>query len=337
MRRAARRIGRVGLALLGVVAAAAAVLWGVLALYLGAPGGPRGRLALALVFVAASAALFLAVRPRRRAYLGFAALFALLLAWWLSIPPRNDRDWQPDVAQLPWAEIAGDTVTVHNVRNLVYRSETDYDLQYETRTYRLSELRSLDLVLSYWGSPYIAHTIMSFGFADGRYLAISIEGRKEKGEGYSALKGFFRQYELTFVVADERDVIGVRTDLRDEDVYLFRMRTPPPVVRGLFLRYLEEINRLRDRPEWYNALTHNCTTVVRGLAAPGATRSWRSWKLYVNGFLPELGHEIGALDQSLPVAELRRRSRIVERARAAGRAADFSRRIRQGLPGIPDA
>lgn len=321
---------------LAAVAAVAATLWGALALYLGAPAGQSGRLGLALVFVAASAALLLAVRPRRRGYLGFGVLFALLLAWWLSIPPRNDRDWQPDVASLPWADIAGDVVTVHNVRNIAYRSETDYDLHYETRTYRLSELRSLDLVLSYWGSPYIAHTIMSFGFGDGQYLAISIEGRKEKGEGYSALKGFFRQYELTFVLADERDVIGVRTGFRGEDVYLFRMKTPPPVVRGLFLRYLEEINRLRDRPEWYNALTHNCTTVVRGLAAPGATRSWRSWKLYVNGFLPELGYAIGALDQSLPLADLRARSRIVEHARAAGRAPDFSRRIRQGLPGIPE-
>lgn len=330
------QVGRVGLALLGSAAAAAGVLWGAVALLLGAPVGQTGRLALALGFVVASAALLLAVRPRRRGYLGFAALFAVLLTWWLSVPPRNDRDWQPDVAQLPWAEIAGDTVTVHNVRNIVYRSETDYDLSYETRTYRLPDLRSLDLVLSYWGSPYIAHTIMSFGFGDGRYLAISIEGRKERGEGYSALKGFFRQYELTFVVADERDVIGVRTDFRGEDVYLYRVNTEPPVVRGLFVRYLEEINRLRDRPEWYNALTHNCTTVVRGLATPVAMRSWRSWKLYVNGFLPELGYEIGALDQSLPVEELRARSRIVDGARAAGRAPDFSRRIRQGLPGIPD-
>ena len=312
------------------------MLWGALALYFGAPVGSTSRLGLALVFVAASAVLLLVVRPRPWGFLGFAALFAVLLAWWLTISPRNDRDWEPDVAQLPWAEIAGDTITVHNVRNIVYRSETDYELRHETRRYRLADLRSLDLVLSYWGSPYIAHTIMSFGFGDGQYLAISIEGRKEKGEGYSAIKGFFRQYELTFVAADERDVIGVRTDFRGEDVYLFRMRTAPPVVRGLFLRYLEEINRLRDRPEWYNALTSNCTTVVRGLAAPLATRSWRSWKLYVNGFLPELGYEVGALDQTLPVGELRARSRIVERARAAGRAPDFSRRIRQGLPAIPE-
>jgi hypothetical protein len=332
-----RRAARIGLAVLGAVAAAAAAVWGALALYLCAPVGQRGRLAVAIGFVAASGALLLVVRPRRRGYLGFAALFALLLAWWLTIPPRNDRDWQPDVAQLPWAEIAGDVVTVHNVRNIAYRSETDYDLRYETRTYRLSDLRSLDLVLSYWGSPYIAHTIMSFGFSDGQYLAISIEGRKEKGEGYSALRGFFRQYELTFVVADERDVIRVRTSFRGEDVYLFRLKTPPSTVKGLFVRYLEETNRLRERPEWYNALTHNCTTVVRGLAAPVAARSWRSWKLYVNGFLPELGYEIGALDQTLSIAELRARSRIVEAARAAGNSPDFSRRIRQGLPGIPDA
>lgn len=311
--------------------------WGALALAFSGPGGAPVRGALVVGYLLAGGWLLLWVRPRRRGWLAFAGLFAVLLGWWLIIPPRNDRAWQPNVALLPWAEIAGDVVTVHNVRNNVYRSETDYDARYEDRVYRLSALRSLDLFLVYWGSPHIAHTIMSFGFDDGRYLAFSIEGRMEKGEAYSAIKGFFKQYELTFVVADERDVIGLRTDFRGENVHLYRFRTPPEAAQGLFLRYLEQVNRLRDQPEWYNALTQNCTTTIRGLAAPVAQRAWRSWKLYLNGHLDELAYDLGAVDRSLPFAEVRAGTLIDERARAAGRAPDFSQRIRRGLPGIPDA
>lgn len=325
------------LSLLAGLLGVTAVGWGALALAFSGPGGAALRGALILGYALAAGWLLLWARPRRRGWLGFAALFGSLLAWWLVIPPRNDRDWQPHLALLPGAEIAGDMITVHNVRNNLYRSETDYDLRHEDRTYRLSDLNSLDLFLSYWGSPHIAHTILSFGFADGRYLAISIEGRMEKGEGYSAIKGFFKQYELTFVVADERDVIALRTDVRRENVYLYRLRSQPATIRTLLLRYLEEINRLRERPEWYNALTHNCTTVVRGLATPGAERSWASWRLYLNGHLGELAYDIGAVDQSLAYPDLRARSLIDERARAAGAGPDFSRRIREGLPGMAGA
>jgi Domain of unknown function (DUF4105) len=319
------------------VVAAAAIGWGALALAFCAPGPAMLRGGLALGFVLASIALLVLVRPRRLGLVTSAGLFAAILAWWLLIPPRNDRDWQRDLAALAWADVAGDAITVHNVRNIEYRSETDFDVRYEDRTVRLSDLHSLDLFLSYWGSPAIAHTILSFGFTDGRYLAISIEARKEKGEGYSAIRGFFKQYELIFVVADERDLIRLRTNFRGENVYLYRLRTEPAAVRTLFLRYLAEINRLRDHPEWYNALTHNCTTAIRGLASPMTTRAWGGWKLYLNGYMDGLAYEIGAVDRSLPFPELRARSSIDERARAAGGALDFSRRIRQGLPGIPGA
>jgi Domain of unknown function (DUF4105) len=311
-----------------------AVIWGALALYFSAPGSATARAVVGVVFVVAMGTLIVWVRPRRLGWPLAGALFAAVLVWWLLIPARNDRDWQPDLAQLAWAEVQGDTVTVHNVRNTVYRSDTDFDVHYEDRTYRLSDVRSLDFLLSHWGAPGIAHTILSFGFADGRYLAVSIEGRKEKGEGYSAIKGLFKQYELIFVVADERDLIGVRTNVRGEHVYLYRLRTPPSAVRELFLRYIAELNRLREQPEWYNAITQNCTTAIRGLTAPVATRSWRGWKIYLNGYLDELAYEIGAVDPTLPFAELHARSLIDDRARGAAGAPDFSRRIREGLPGM---
>ena len=320
----------------GLLAAGAAgcVIWGALALYFSAPGPTAARIAAALLFLAAMGVVLLWIRPRRLGWPLAGVLFAAVLVWWLLIPPRNDRDWEPDLAALAWGEVHDDTVTVHNVRNTVYRSETDFDVRYEDRTYRLSDLRTLDFLLSHWGAPGIAHTIVSFGFADGRYLAVSIEGRKEKGEGYSAIKGLFKQYELIFVVADERDVIGVRTNFRGEHVYLYRIRTAPVGVRAIFLRYIAELNRLREHPEWYNAVTQNCTTAIRGLTAPVSARSWTGWKVYLNGYLDELAYQIGAVDTSLPFAELHARSLIDDRARAAAGSPDFSRRIREGLPGI---
>jgi hypothetical protein len=240
------------------------------------------------------------------------------------------------VARLAWAEIDGDRVVVHDVRNADYRSETDYTVHWEDRSYDLARLRSLDLFLIYWGSPWIAHTIMSWGFDDGRYLAISIETRKEVGEAYSALRGFFRNYELVYVVADERDVVRLRSNFRGEDVYVYRLDVPPQGARQLLLRYLEAVNELHQRAEWYNALTDNCTTTIQRLSGPYQERSWWSWRLLLNGRLDELGYEIGALDQSLPFAELKARSYVNPRALAAGDAPDFSRRIRQGLPGMTE-
>jgi hypothetical protein len=285
----------------------------------------------ALVPVGAIAALTY-VRPLRRVPWVILAAFAVVLGLWLAQAPSNDRDWQPDVATLPYAEISGDRLVVRNVRNNDYRSENDFTVRLEDREYDLSQLRSLDLFLIYWGSPAIAHTIMSWGFEGDRYLAISIETRKETGEAYSALRGFFRNYEITYVVSDERDVVGLRTNFRGEDVYVYRFDAPPEGARELLLGYLDAVNRLRDQPEWYNALTDNCTTTIQRRAAPYERRNWLNWKLLLNGYLDELGYENGAFDQSLPFAELKRRSYINERARAAGDDPAFSTRIRAGVP-----
>ena len=291
-----------------------------------------------LIPVSAVAALF-GKRTMRRVPALVGAEFVVVLVGWLSIEPSNARDWQPDVELLPHAEIRGDHVIIHDVRDVDYRSETDFTVRYEDREFDLSKLRSLDLFLIYWGSPAIAHTIMSWGFEGDEYLAISIETRKEAGESYSAVRGFFRQYELIYIVADERDVIRLRTNYRGEDVHLYRLDVPPEEARKLLLGYLDAINDLYEQPQWYNALTDNCTTTIQHLAAPYQQRSWWSWKLVLNGYLDELAYDIGAIDQSLPFAELRERSRVNERARAADDDPHFSTRIRAGLPrmtGAPD-
>lgn len=317
-------------AILGILALAAS-LWSVAALWIDGSAAAAGGVTALTV----AAAIW--VRPRRRGLLVVAGACVAVLAWWRSLEPSNDRTWLPDVARTTTASIDGDRVTIHDLRNFHYRSETDFDEVWEDRTYDLAALRGVDLFLSYWGSPWIAHTILSWQFEDGEPLAISIETRKEQGEEYSALLGFFRQFELYYVVADERDVIRLRTNHRGEEVYLYRLQVPVETARVLLLDYLREINRLAADPRWYNAATHNCTTGIRlHVQNVSAGRPW-DWRILVNGHLDELMYERGVLDTRLPFEQLRSLSAISERGVEAGEADDYARRIRVGLPGTRDA
>ena len=323
-----RAVGRVLLGILCVVLGA----WSAAALWF---DGPASR----PLSGALGAALFLAmlVLPQRsgRGVAAAGVLFAGLLTWWLSIPPRSDRDWLPDVSMPATAAFEGSQVTIHNVRNFDYRSETDYTPHWETRTYDLDQVRGLDLFLSYWGSPTIAHTIMSWDFADGPSLAISIETRKEKGEEYSAVRGFFRQFELYYVVADERDVIRLRTDFRGEDVFLYRLAAPPELARELLVSYLKEIDQLAKTPEWYNAFTHNCTTTIRLHVMQVGVPQPFDWRILANGHIDEMLYERRSINTTRPFPEIRAASAISARAKAARGASDFSTRIRMGLPDRP--
>ncbi len=269
-------------------------------------------------------------RWRGLAVSSFFFMFALI--WFFSLTPSNDRDWQPDLAVLPWSEINGSEVILHNIRNCDYRTETDFSCNYYDRTFDLAKLRTIDLFLVYWGSPNIAHTMLSFGFEDTGNVCFSIETRKEKGEEYSAMKGFFRQYEKIYVVADERDVVRLRTNFRHEDVYLYRLQVKPEIIRKVFLDYLQEVNRLKAQPEWYNALTGNCTTSIRQHTVPYNPDARLDWRMIVNGYIDEMIYERGFLSRSLPFTELKKKSYINKKAQAADHAPDFSRRIREGLP-----
>ncbi len=330
---------RTALAILSAPVFAALIGWASAALWFdGFASRPLAALAAA-GFIVFALVLLLGVRPRWRGLLGFAAFFALLLVWWLGIAPRNDRDWYRDVRVTPTAELRGDALTIHGVRNFTYRSETDWDEHWEDRTYDLSKLRGLDLFMSYWGSPTIAHTIMSWEFDGAPPLAVSIETRKEQGESYSALRGFFRQYELYYVVADERDVVALRTNTRGEQVFLYRLRTPVTRARRLLLSYVDAMNGLARTPRWYNAFTHNCTTTIethtRHVVADGGPVPVWDWRLYLNGRLDELLHEQGIVNASLPFPALRAASDITQRAHAAGDGPAFSELIRVGLPARP--
>jgi hypothetical protein len=261
--------------------------------------------------------------------------FVVVLAWWLMLKPSSDRGWQPDVAQTAWAEIDGDVVTLHNIRNFDYRTATDYTPRWETRTVRLSKLTGIDIAITYWGSPWMAHPIVSFQFADAPPVCFSIETRKEVGEGYSTIGGFYRRFELIYIVADERDVIRLRTNFRDgEDVYLYRLSATREKARERFLEYITVLNELHARPRWYNAATGNCTTSIRTQHAASERAPW-DWRMLVNGKGDEMLFERGALAaDGLGFAELRRQALINPAALSAGGDPDFSRRIREGRAGF---
>ncbi len=309
------------------------VLWTCAALWFDGPAARPLAGLLVAGYAVLTAILLVQFRPVTRSAMLYAVPFAVVLGWWLSIAPSNERDWQPEVGRLPSARVEGDIVTVDNVRDFEYRSDTDFTERWETRSYDLSKIEGVDLFISKWGSPLIAHTFVSWDFEGGPPLTISIETRKEVGESYSAVRGFFRQFELYYVVSNENDVARVRTDFRGENVYLYRLRGDPEKARALLLDYLKSVNALHETPAWYNALEHNCTTSIRQHVKYVVPEPW-DWRVLVNGYLDEAGYEHGMINNTMPFDELRRRSHINERAKAAGRS-DYSERIRDGLPARP--
>lgn len=307
--------------------------WASLAAYRSDTPNATARTLFAAGIVLATILTFVLIRRKGVALVSYLAAWSLFTLWWCSITPSNVRNWQPDVAVLPYAEISGDMVTVRNIRNFTYRSETDYQPGYYDKTFDLKKLDSVDLIAVYWMGDAIAHIMLSFGFEDQDYLCFSIETRKEQGEEYSTLKGFFRQYELIYVVADERDLIRLRTDYRNprEEVYLYRTRMPQENAQKLFFEYIKTINSLRDKPEFYNTLTTNCTTdVVRHFQSFGGIMRY-NWKILLSGYTPLYAYEIGGLDDTLPFEELRARSYINPKAQVIGDAPDFAVKIREEM------
>jgi hypothetical protein len=317
----------------------AATTWAVLVLAFANILPGTWRYTGAITFGIVALALLIALWRARRilpAAVCFALALVAVVIGWNGLTPSNTRNWLPDVEKLATATIAGDEVTVRNIRNFDYRTDTDFTPVYYDRTFRVSELVAVDLFAVYWMGPAVAHTILSFEFADDNHLAISIETRKEHGQGYSTVLGFFRHYELIYVVADERDVVRLRTNYRKppEDVYLYRLQGPIENAQRLFLAYMERLNALAEHPEFYNTLADNCTTGIWLNTLVNKDHLKLSWKLLASGYTPDYLYENGRLDSSLPFSELQQRSLINQRGQAAGDASDFSQQIRTGLPGF---
>src|SRR5580692_6945770 len=241
-------------------------IWGCCALWYRAPGTKAVRILTAALWAAFSLAILLTLVlfPSRMALAlaVFAAGFGGLLLWWRQLLPSNDRVWADDVAKMTSGSVDGHHVILHNVRNFDWRSVTDYTQRWETRSYNLERLVSVDLVVSYWTIGAIAHVLISFGFDDGDQVVFSVEIRREKDEEFSAIGGFFKEFELSILAADERDVIRLRTNVRGEEDYLYRIKMPVEDVRALFLSYIGQANSLVQQPRFYNTITVNCTTLV---------------------------------------------------------------------------
>jgi len=323
---------------LAIIIALTLTVWTAAALYFDSPFPPlRAPAAVVYLIVVLAALLFL-----RRGHLGLVvafAGFAVVVTWWLTIKPSNHGDWQPDNAETAYLDHNGDEVTIHNFRNCDYRTETDYTCHWETRSYNLSNLRSGDIFITWWGSPWIAHPIVSFDFGDQGHVAMSIETRDVVGQSYSAIRGFFRQYELTYIAADEGDVIRLRTNYRKhEEVYLFRTTVKPPLARKIFLEYLERADSLHRHPEWYNAVTNNCTTNIAVSAAEAQDiRTRLDWRILLNGKMDEMMYERGQLvTGGLSLPALKEQAHINAAAKAAGDSPDFSKLIREGRVGFTE-
>jgi len=312
------------------------IAWTTLAIYFSNLPWPELRLALAVVFAAFAVWAFWVSRRRRMRAVAYALVIGVI-GWWLTIAPSHDRNWRPEVAVMPRAFIDGDHVRLTGVRNFDYRSRNDFTVHYEERKVDLAHLTGLDFYVSYWAEGPVGHTFVSFDFDNAAPLSISIETRPEVGRGFEPIASMFKQFELIYVVGEERDIVGVRAIHRRESVYLYHLNTSFADARQLLMVYLERINELADRPEFYNLLTNSCTiNIIRYANATGRKGGFDFRHLF-NGLIDSYLYHSGRLDTTLPFDELRRRSLINDVAQATGGAPEpeFSRRIRVGLPTIP--
>jgi hypothetical protein len=308
--------------------------WAALALWFRLPAPEWAKAAAAGVLVILAFATVLALFTRRRwvALWVFALVFGGIVVWWGSIKPPADGDWAPDVARQTTGMLDGDILTLSDVRDFDWVTDNDFSERWSKRSYDLSRLKTLDLFLAYWGGPEMAHLIMSFGFEGGEKLAWSVEVRREKTGQFSPIADAFKSHTLVYLATTERDSVRLRSNVRGEDVRLYRLRASPEAVRTVLLQYVAEANELAERPAFYNSLTTNCTTaVVKLIRTAGGTLPF-DWRLIVNGYLPGYLYDHGAVVTTIPLSELMALARIDERARAADQSPEFSRLIRVGVP-----
>ena len=307
--------------------------WGALALWYQFPGGAAARWAVSVFWVlGVLLALITCLSRRSGVPLGaFALAFLLLLTWWSTILPSNHRNWADDVSQMLTGSVEGDRVTLHNVRNFNWRTDADYDVRWETRSYDLNQLSSADLVLSSWGVPGIVHALLSFGFDDGSHVVFSVEIRRQRNQSFSSIGGFFKNFERTIVAADEKDVLRVRTNVRGETDHLYRLQMSKLAMRELFLSYVKEANELTVQPAFYNTVTSNCVTIVYAMAKQIDPGLRYHYSLLLTEYLPGYLYRAGALDTRYPLSVLTEQGDITARARATAPDDDFSKAIRTPL------
>jgi hypothetical protein len=312
--------------------------WSAMALWFQLPGSASVKAAAAGFVVAGGLVTAAALFTRRRwvALSVFALAFAGLAFWWSTIRPPAEGDWAPDVARQTTGKLDGDILTLSDVRDFEWRGDHDFTERWGKRTYDLSKLKTLDLFLSYWAGPHMAHLIMTFGFDDGQELAWSVEVRREKDGQYSPIADAFKSHTIVYLATTERDSVRLRSNVRGEDVRLYRLRASPEAARAVLLQYAAEANALAEEPAFYNSITTNCTTAVAKLIRAAGGNLPFDWRLIVNGHLPGYLYDQGAVVTTIPLSELMALARIDARAKEADQSPDFSRLIRIGVPSPHD-
>ena len=301
-----------------LVAAAVVVgaAWSTGAIFYKAPFADAGRAGAAAIVVAGSLIVVRLVftRAALKAVGAWLVVFLAIVGWWQTLQadgmPRRAGAWAPDVARLPVFTIDGDRVTVDNVRAFRWTGEYQAQEHWARETYSLDAMRTLDVFFSTWGAPGIAHVILSFGFADGRHLALSTEVRRQAGEEFSSIAGFFKYDELAIIAADENDIIRVRTDYRGEDVSLYPIDIAPATVRRLFLDYAAEATQVARHPAFYNTVTDNCTTVPWTLSRAEGAFLPLDWRVLASAYGPDYLYANNFLSHRLTLAQTKRRATI---------------------------
>ncbi|MCJ8161028.1 lipoprotein N-acyltransferase Lnb domain-containing protein [Acinetobacter zhairhuonensis] len=259
--------------------------------------------------------------------------FFLALGWYFGLDARQDRDWNPEVSRLLSYQIQGNQVTLDNVRDFHWYSDGSYEAAWQTRVLDLNQITGVNIITSYWTGPQIAHTLVSFDFANQAPLTFSIEIRKEQGEDFSAIGGFFRKYELNLVAANETDIIYTRSNIRHEQVYFFPIKMSKSQSRALFLEYLNKANELAQQPKWYNTLSSNCTTLVFDMIQEVSQKPLPvDYRLLASGYLPNYLYDLDAISHRYSLHEWYRRAHVNPKVQSLTSVQDYSSTIRQGLP-----
>jgi hypothetical protein len=330
-RRAAAALLRI---LVSALVVAPVSAWGTLALWFRLPAPEPVRAAAAVLFaiLGVGAIVTLVFRGRLTPLIAFTLACGALLVWWNTITPPLDGDWAPDVARQTTGVVDGDILTLSDLRDFDWKSDSDFTERWSKRSYDLSKLKTLDLFLAYWAGPEMAHVIMSFGFEDGDHIAWSVEVRREKTSEFSPVADAFKSHTLVYLATTERDSVRLRSNVRGEDVRLYRLNTPPEQARALLAQYVVEATALAAEPKFYNSITANCATVVFKIVRAAGGTFPLDWRLVVNGFLPGYLYDHRVVVTTMPLSELIERAAISERARAADHSPDFSQAIRVGVP-----
>lgn len=272
---------------------------------------------------------------RRRDIVIYILSFLLSLSWYFGLEARQDRDWNPEVAKILSYEKQGDLVTLHNVRNFTWHSDGSYTEQWDTRSFDLNQITGVNIITSYWMGPQIAHTLVSFDFANTAPLTFSIEIRKEKNEEFSAIGGSFRKYELSLIASDEHDIVYTRSNIRHEQVYFFPIRLGQSESKALFAEYLRKADELAEHPKWYNTLTSNCTTLVFDMVQAISQEQWPTdYRILASGYLPNYLYDLGAISPQWDMKTWYQKAHINPRVNSHTplTSSQYSQLIRQGLP-----